>query len=314
MLNRRHIRIKVMQIIYAFKGTESDDLKIQERFLLKSMDSMYDLYLLLMSLMVEVNKKAVVHLEKSQKKHLATAADINPNKKFVRNEVLKQLRQNVPFKDKLEAKNINNWDLDDEYVEIIFRELLASDVYKNYMNTELTSYEEDRQFVSDFFKKIVAPNEKLHDYLEDKNITWMDDLPVVNTSIAKMIRKVKPDSSNYYFVPKLFKDVEDKEFAVELLKKTLLNSVAFTKEIEEKTQNWDKDRIANIDLVLLKMAICEFSKFPSIPTKVTINEYLEIAKEYSTPKSSVFINGILDKIVKEYELNGTLNKSARGMM
>lgn len=314
MLNRRHIRIKVMQIVYAFKGSESDDLKVLERFLLKSMDSMYDLYLLLLSLMVEVNYKASDYLEKSKKKHLATQEEINPNRKFVKNEVLKLIRQNVHVKEQLEKRKLNNWKLDDEYVDIIFRELLSSDSYKSYMSNELSSFDEDKQFLIDFFKKVVAPNEKLHEYLEDKNITWMDDLPVVNTAIAKLLRKIKPEPSTYYFTPKLFKDNEDKEYAIDLLKKTILNSTAFSTEIEGKTQNWDKDRIANIDFVLLKMAICEFTRFPSIPTKVTINEYLEIAKEYSTPKSSVFINGILDKLVKEYELKGTLNKSARGLM
>ena len=314
MLNRRHIRIKVMQIVYAFRGSESDDLRIQERGLLKSMDSMYDLYLLLMSLIVEVNHRALDYLEKSQKKHLATKEEINPNKKFIKNEVLKLLRQNTHFKEQLEKRKIDNWKLDGEYVDIIFRDLLASDIYKSYMSNELSSFDEDKQFVLDFFKKIIAPNEKLHEYLEDKNITWIDDLAVVNTAIAKLLRKIKQEPSSYYFVPKLIKDAEDKEFALDLLKKTILNSTLFSKEVEEKTQNWDKDRIANIDFVLLKMAICEFQKFPSIPTKVSINEYLEIAKEYSTPKSSVFINGILDKIVKEYELKGTLNKSARGMM
>ena len=314
MLNRRHIRIKVMQIVYAFKGSESDDLKVQERFLLRSMDSMYNLYLLLMSLMVEVNYKALDYLEKSQKKHLATQEEINPIKKFLNNAVLKLLRQSVHFKEQLEKRNVDNWKLDGEYVDIIFKQLINSDIYKHYMSNKLSSFNEDKQFIINFFKEIIAPNDKLFEYLEDKNITWTDDLPFVNTAIVKLLTKLKPEPSTYYFTPKLFKDQEDKEFAIDLLNKTILNSTLFSKEVEGKTQNWDKDRIANIDFVLLKMGICVFTKFPSIPTKVTINEYLEIAKEYSTPKSSVFINGILDKLVKEYELKGTLNKSARGLM
>ncbi|MBT8260193.1 MAG: transcription antitermination protein NusB, partial [Bacteroidia bacterium] len=224
------------------------------------------------------------------------------------------LRLNVHFKERLEKRNIDNWKLDNEYVDVIFKELIASDLYKNHMSNTISSFSEDKQFVIDFFKQIVAPNDKLYEYFEDKNITWLDDLPVVNTAIVKLFKKLKPEPSVYYFVPRLFKDLDDKTFAVDLLAKTILNSSAFSKEVEGKTQNWDKDRIANIDFVLLKMAICEFTRFPSIPTKVSINEYLEIAKEYSTPKSSVFINGILDNIVKEYELKGTLNKSARGMM
>ena len=150
--------------------------------------------------------------------------------------------------------------------------------------------------------------------MEDRNLTWLDDLPTVNTTILKLLRKAKVNASENYFTPKLYKDSEDKQFAIDLLKKTLLNRTAIGKEIEQKTKNWDPDRIANVDYVLLQMAICELKNFPSIPVKVTINEYLEISKEYSTPKSSIFINGILDKLVKEYEASGELKKVGRGLM
>ena len=314
MLNRRHIRIKVMQIAYAFDGNESDDLKVQERFLMKSMNSMYDLYLLLLTLLFEVQKKSEDYIQKSQKKHLATTEDKNPNKKFVNNEVIALIKNNDAIKQLLENRKLNNWQTDDEYVEILFRELINSELYKSYMSSRVSTFHEDKEFVIDFFREIIAPNEKLHDYLEDKNITWMDDLAVVNTAIVKLLRKVRPSIPDAFFTPQLIRDKEDEEFAVELLTKTILNTTKFSKEVDEKTKNWDKDRIANIDFVLLRMAICEFQKFPSIPVKVTINEYLEIAKEYSTPKSSVFINGVLDKLVKEYDANGTLNKAGRGLM
>ena len=314
MLNRRHIRVKVMQVIYAFKRNESDDLKKDERFLLQSIDNMYNLYLLILSLIVEVRDQAEAYLIKSQQKHLATSEDKNPNNKFINNEVLIHLKNNTLLQKELEKRKIANWQLDNEYVEIIFKLLLKSDLYKGYMSNKLSSFQEDKNFVIDFFKSIIAPNEKLYDYLEDKNITWLDDLPVVNTTIVKLLRKMKPNCTEEHFLPKLFKDIEDKDFAIKLLQKTILNSNAFSEEVGVKTTNWDKDRIANIDFVLLKMAICEFQKFSSIPTKVTINEYLEIAKEYSTPKSSVFINGVLDKIVKEYEVKGTLNKVGRGLL
>jgi len=313
MLNRRHIRVKVMQTIYALKRNESDDFEKDERFLLKSLDDMYNLYLLLLSLLIEVQKQAEQYLIKSQQKHLATSEDKNPNNKFINNQVLTHLKNNLTFKQELENRRINNWELDNEYVEIIFKMLLESKLYKDYMSNTNLSFHEDKTFLIEFFKTIIAPSEKLYAYLEDKNITWLDDLPVVNTTIVKLLRKMKPNASESYFLPKLFKNIEDKDFAKELLKKTVLNSNTFSEEIESKTTNWDKDRIAIIDFVLLQMAICEFQKFSSIPIKVTINEYLEIAKEYSTPKSSVFINGVLDKIVKEYEVKGKLNKEGRGL-
>ena len=314
MLNRRHIRIKVMQIIYSFKGTESDDLMRYDRFLLKSIDSMFDLYFVLMSLMIEVHKQAESFIDKSQQKHLATKEDKNPNRKFLNNEVLLQLKTNETLVDIIKDRSLNFWELDNEYVDLIFKTLLNSDLYKDYMSTKTSTFKEDKDFVVDFFKEIIAPNDKLYDYLEDKNITWVDDLPVVNTALVKLLRKNKLNVSNQYFIPTLLKDDEDKDFALALLKKTILNLSLYSEEIENKTQNWDKDRIANIDFVLLQMAICEFQKFPSIPVKVTINEYIEIAKEYSTPKSSIFINGVLDKIVKEYTEKRILNKVGRGLM
>ncbi|WP_445955151.1 transcription antitermination factor NusB [Yeosuana sp.] len=314
MLNRRHIRVKVMQTIYAFKGSESDDFSKNQKFLLFSIDNMYNLYLLLISLFLEVQKKAEDHLQKKQKAHLATQEDKNPNKKFVNNQLLMMLQESIPLKNQLEIYKVNNWELDTEYVEIIFKAIISSDLYKDYMKTRVSDFKEDKEFLVDIFKDVIAPNDKLYEYIEDKNLTWLDDLPTVNTTILKLLRKVKVSSPDTHFIPKLYKDQEDKQFAIDLFKKTVLNQTVLNNEIEQKTQNWDSDRIANVDFVLLQMAICELHNFPSIPVKVTINEYLEIAKEYSTPKSSIFINGILDKLVKEYEIDGKHSKIGRGLM
>lgn len=314
MLNRRHIRVKVMQTMYAFRGSESDDLTKDQKFLLFSIDNMYNLYLLLMSLLIEVQKRAESDLQKKRNKHLATTEDKNPNKKFVNNQILKLFKENILLKEQLEVKKITNWELDDEYVDIIFKDIISSDLYADYMKTRVSDFKEDKDFIVDVFKDIIAPNDKLYDYMEDKNLTWLDDLPTVNTTILKLLRKVKASAPENYFTPKLYKDLDDKQFAIDLFKKTLLNRTAINEEIDKKTKNWDSDRIANVDYVLLQMAICELKNFPSIPVKVTINEYLEISKEYSTPKSSIFINGILDKLVKEYEVHGTLNKVGRGLM
>jgi N utilization substance protein B len=314
MLNRRHIRIKVMQALYASQGSESDDIRVNEKFLLQSLNSMYDLYIAQLSLLLELQKKAEDHLEKSQKKHLATKDEKNPNLKFVNNEVLQLLKNNEALDDVLDNQKVNLWYLDFEYVDILFKALLESDLYKEYMSTKTSTFHEDKLFVIDIFTEIIAPNDKLYDFFEDKRLTWLDDLPVVNTTILKLLKKVKPKSTGKFFTPELFKDLEDRDFGVELLKKTILNQALFMEAIFNKTKNWDADRITLIDRVLMQMAICEFNKFPSIPVKVTINEYLEIAKEYSTPKSSNFINGILDKIVKEYKAEDKLNKIGRGLL
>jgi len=314
MLNRRHIRIKVMQTVYAFNGTESDNLKKDERFLLDSLENMYDLYLVMLSLLIEIQKRAEDHQQKTQQKLLATQEEKNPNQKFIDNQVLKALRANTLLETEIEGRKLNYWYLDFEYVEILFKEILESKLYQNYMASQTSSFEEDRRLIVDLFTDVIAPNEKIFEYFEDKQLTWIDDLPVVNTSVLKLLKKLKSSSPETHFTPELFKDLDDKEFAIDLFRKTILNLSKYGEEIAEKTTNWDAERIASIDGVLLKMAICEFQKFSSIPVKVTMNEYLEISKEYSTPKSSIFINGILDKIVKEYTVKGTLNKMGRGLM
>ena len=183
-----------MQIIYAFKGNESDDLKKDERFLLKSMENMYNLYLLMFSLLIEVQAKAEDYLAKSQKKHLATTEEKNPNRKFINNELLLLLKNNTLLQEELETRKVSNWQFDDEYVEVIFRALIESELYKDYMATKMSTFKEDKAFVIDMYKDIIAPNEKLYDYLEDKNITWLDDLPVINT--GKSSRGINRMASN----------------------------------------------------------------------------------------------------------------------
>ncbi|WP_342871888.1 transcription antitermination factor NusB [Psychroserpens sp. AS72] len=303
-----------MQTLYASTEGESDNVKVNEKFLLRSLDSMYDLFIAQLSLLIEVHKKSKDILDKTQNKLLPSKEDKNPNSKFVNNEVLTLLSSNEVLLELIENQKENLWYLDFEYVDVIFKSILKSDIYKDYMSTKTSTFKEDKAFIIDLFTEVVAPNDKLYDFFEDKRITWLDDLPVVNTAILKILKKVKVSSEGKFFTPKLYKDLEDRDFGVELLKKTMLNQTKFSEEIGSKTKNWDAERITQIDTVLMQMAICEFQKFPSIPVKVTINEYLEIAKEYSTPKSSNFINGILDKIVKGYTADGNLNKIGRGLM
>lgn len=312
MLTRRHIRVKVMQSLYAYSQSENNNLNTEEKFLLKSMDEMYDLYLLMLDLFVEIKDYAEGYLEKSQQKHLPSEEEVDPNRKFVKNELIALLEKNEALNSALEIRKLNNWKNDDEYVAILWSEIRRSELFERYMSTRTSTFKEDKEFVIAIFKEVIAPNEKLYDYLEDKKITWIDDLPLVNTAIVKMLQKAAPGKEQA--LTRLFKSSDDKEFAVEMLRKTLLNDESLAGEMEGRTPNWDKERIADIDTILIKMGICEFIKFPSIPVKVTINEYLEIAKEYSTPKSSIFINGILDKISKEYRESGKLNKIGRGLM
>ena len=313
MLTRRHIRVKVMQSLYAYSQSQNNNLKAEEKFLLKSMDGMYDLYLLMLDLMVEVKDHAARILEKSKEKHLATEEDINPNSKFINNAVITLLENNENLQLELETRKLNNWRNDDEYVSILWEELKESELYHQYMSSRESDFKEDRDFTVSFFREIIAPNEQLYEYLEDRKLTWVDDFPLVNTAIVKMLKKLKQNGTGQS-ISRMYRNKEDEEFGVNLFRRTLLNDEMLATEMEGKTPNWDKERIADLDTVLIKMAICEFLKFPSIPVKVTINEYLEVAKEYSTPKSSIFINGVLDKLSKDYQENGRLNKLGRGLM
>jgi N utilization substance protein B len=303
-----------MQSLYANVGGESEDFGKDQKFLLQSINSMYDLYLLLISIFIEVRKKGINQIEKQKQKHLATKEDKNPNTKFVDNEILKSISNNVLILEKIKQQKTIDWDLDSEYIDIIFKAIVSSNAYKNFMKTRMSNFQQDKEFIITIFKDVIAPNDKLYDYIEDKNLTWSDDLPTINTTILKLLQKLRPNPSKTYFLPQLYRDEDDLKFATDLFTKTLLNQNALNEEIRRKTVNWDSERIASVDLTLIQMAICELQHFSSIPIKVTINEYLEIAKEYSTPKSSIFINGILDKLVKEYEADGKLNKVGRGLL
>lgn len=313
MLSRRHIRVKVMQSIYAIHQHKLDDLAREEKFLFYSIESIQDLYLLLFSTLIELRNKEEIYVSLSSKKHLATKEEKNPNLKFISNEVFLLLGEQTSLSKAIETRKINNWKLNDDLILQLLEDIKKSEVYINYMNDKSKSFENDLQFVVDLFVKVIAPNERLYDYLEDNKLTWLDDYALVNTFISKQLKKLR-NTSSLIVVPHVYKDEDDKDFAKQLFVKTLLNENELAQEYVNKTPNWDSERIAEIDTILLKMAICELLKFPSIPVNVTINEYLEIAKEYSTPKSSIFINGILDNLVKDYKEENKLNKSGRGLL
>lgn len=313
MVNRRHIRSKVLQAIYAMTQNQSDQLDVYEKYLFNSLENIRELYLLMLSSLVELQKVEAEFLEVSAKKHLATPEERNPNKKFINNSVFQILCNSETLNNWLEELHINQFNVNDHYIKTLLQKIKSSDLYKEYMCNGVNNFEEDKEFAIKLFTDFIAPNEKIYEFLEDYKISWIDDIPVVNTAILKQLEGLK-DASSYFKLNKVFKDDEDKDFAKQLFRKTALNAEVFVKEYEDKTRNWELDRIAEIDTIILNLGVCELQKFPSIPVKVTINEYLELAKEYSTPKSSIFINGILDALVKEYRLENKLNKIGRGLI
>lgn len=314
MLTRRHIRVKVMQSVYALQQSQNQNLDTEIKFLQKSIGQMQQLYLLLMALFKEIHSEASKQIDIAQKKYLATAEEKNPNRKFINNKILCLINEDEALEQAIEEAAMNRWNIDSEYVKIIYRRIIESQLYTEYMKAEKNNLEKDKDFIIALFKHVIAQDEKLYEYIEDFNLTWTDDLPIVNTYILKLLKKVEVPLRNNFFLVQMYKNEDDKLFATDLLKKVTLNDQKWQQYINEKTPNWDKDRIAVIDGIILKMAICEFLRFPSIPIKVTLNEYLEIAKEYSTDKSSIFINGILDTLAKEFREKNELNKTGRGLM
>lgn len=302
-----------MQSIYAMHQHQSDNLDKEEKFLFQSIENTQNLYLLLLSALIEIKKKEEEYIDLASKKHLATKEERNPNLKFINNKVLVLLTESEALETALDDNNINNWKLNDDIILGLIDTIKESELYQNYMQKPVGSFEDDKNFIVDLYTEVIAPSDRLYDYLEDYKLTWVDDLPGINTLIVKQIKQLKGENDTL-IVPKVYKDEDDKDFVKNLFRKTVLNELELSKEYIDKTPNWDVERIAEIDTIILKMAICELLKFPSIPSKVTINEYLEIAKEYSTPKSSIFINGILDNLVKEFTQDGKLKKSGRGLL
>ena len=302
-----------MQSIYSMHQHQSDNLDKEEKFIFQSIENTQNLYLLLLSALIEIKKKEEEYIDLASKKHLATKEERNPNLKFVNNKILVLLAESEALETALDDNTINNWKLNDDIILSLIESIKESELYQDYMSSSKNSFEDDKNFIVNLYTEVIAPSERLYDYLEDYKLTWVDDLPGINTLIVKQLKQFKSENDTL-IVPKVYKDSDDKEFVKNLFRKTVLNEVELSKEYIDKTPNWDVERIAEIDTIILKMAICELLKFPSIPTKVTINEYLEIAKEYSTPKSSIFINGILDNLVKEFDRDGKLNKAGRGLL
>ena len=312
MINRRHIRIKVMQSVYAMLHSKSDNLQKEEKFLYHSIDKMYELYVSMLQLMVEVRNMERNHIKIASQKFLATPEELKPNTKFINNKVLLELESSPSITKFVEDYKVDRWETDSEFVNEIWKQVKESALYKKYMASEKNSFKKDKDFIIELYKEIIAPNEKLADYFEGEQISWTDDLPFVNTWVVKSLSKLK--ENHPFNLGNLYKDSDDKKFVVDLFRKVLLNHEKFEADIAEVTPNWDAERIADLDMILLKMAICEFLYFPSIPTRVTINEYIEISKDYSTSKSSFFINGVLDKLLKKYTESKRLNKVGRGLL
>ncbi len=312
MLTRRHLRIKVMQAVFAFQRQRPDELKDLEKFLNSSMTQTFVLFLYMVQLLVEIHELAEQKYKLAQDRFTGSDAVKNPSRALIENKVLVELAKSPAIKEALRKRKLDPWHLDSAYVEGLYDRIVNSKEFVVYASVESSSIKKDQAFISTIFAEIIAPSDVLMDFLEDENITWTDDYPLVNTEMIKFIRKVKVDKE--IKLPELVKEPDDIKFAMDLFRRTVLNHDSLWGQIEGKTPNWDSERIAQIDSVLIMMAQCEFLYFPSIPVKASLNEYLEISKDYSSPKSSVFINGILDNLLKQFQKEDKINKIGRGTL
>lgn len=315
MLNRRYLRVKVLQALYIFFINGGRDIKEVEKEMFQSIDRIYDLYLYMLCLIVEIRDMANSRIKESLKKKLPTEEDLNPNTKFVDNLVIAQIAQNLPFQKIIEEKKIN-WQQEQELVSKIFKHVRETALYKSYMRNPVSEYSTDKQFIGQLFMQHIAEFELLHDTLEEKSIYWLDDLTLVCINVAKTLQSFRQNNSNKLsMLFSLYKnEIDDRKFVKELLTKTVENNKEYEALIAEKTKNWELDRIAVVDVILMKMTLCEFEHFKTIPVKVSLNEYIELSKSYSTPKSKIFINGVLDKLAADMKHSGKIAKTGRGLI
>ena len=299
MINRRHIRIKVMQSIYATLHGENKNLRSQEILLRQSIQSTLDLYVVMLNVFCYLQKVATQIINASKRKYLATEEDLNPNLRFVKHFFFKKLNQSPSFKEYIQERKLEYWNLETLYIERILRAVQSSEIYRDYVQKNATSFEEDTKFLIQIYTEFIAPDKHLADFFEEKNINWTDDIAFVNTKIVQLLEGLSPHKPIQ--IPTLYKSESDAHFALELFRKTFLHHREFEKDIAKITSNWSMDRIAYLDLILIKMGMVELRYFSSIPVRVTLNEYIEISKEYATQKSAMFVNGILDKLSKSSE-------------
>lgn len=307
MINRVLLRIKIVQILYSYYKSDSKSLPVAEKELFHSIEKTYDLYYHLLQLSIEITRFAADRIETKRNKLRPTDEDLNPNTRFIDNAFVAQLSTNIQFNEYLKAHKLS-WVNDSEIIKVLFDEIIKSDFYIEYMNAPKADYAADKDIWRKIFKKIVLQSEAVDDSIQDQNIYWTDDIEMVVSFIIKTIKRFDEAKGAEQVLLPMFKDEEDSEFASKLLRSVLTKGPALREMIDVNTKNWELDRIAFMDIVIMEVALSELLEFPTIPVNVTLNEYIEIAKNYSTDKSGTFINGVLDNIVGQLKKENKLIK------
>ncbi|NAW51281.1 antitermination protein NusB [Elizabethkingia argentiflava] len=297
MVGRRQLREKIVQTLYANQqNPKSVDIVL--RNMMKEINKIYDLYVYELNFLVALHQLAEEQIEIGKRKYIKSEEEINPNLKFVENKILLQILHNTDRIDYTSSNRQLNWDTDDELVVKTYQRIKSGKRYKDYMASSENNFEQDQKFIGKLFLRYIAENEDLHDFFESREITWADNLHIANSLIQKTIGFMKPDIESHTLI-RIIKNYEDESFAKTLLAQTALNWERNENKLEERLQNWDLERISLMDKVILITALSEMDEFKLTPSSIIINEYIEIAKIFSSEKSNIFINGILDKYAKD---------------
>jgi len=319
MLSRRQLRIKALQALYAFIQSVNDQLDHGEKEMLRSLEKLYEIYIYQLSFLIEIVDFSRKRSEENKKKFFPTEEDLNPNTRFIDNRFYIQLANNRDLLKHIDKYKIN-WVDQEDMIRKLMAQIRESKDYTDYLNKPQNSYNDDKDIFIKIIKKHLSRSEILQFFYEEKNIYWYDDFHTANLLAIKTIKGYDSSWDESHLLPIMFgKDIEgskneDKEFIINLFRKTILKSSKYEELIDKKVKNWEMDRIAVMDILIIKMALVELLEFPSIPIKVTLNEYIELAKLYSTPKSKIFVNGILDKLIGDLKDQKKIKKTGRGLL
>ncbi len=313
MISRRLLRIKALMALYAFNRRDDDNVSIAEKELIFSIEKTYELYHYLLLLVLEVADMASGKIDLALQKRMPTEEDLNPKRRFIDNQLIAQLRKNKSFNSYIAARKLS-WINYPHIPRLLYNKMIAWDKYDEYMSSEVHGYSADKKFIINLITKLFAESEDLESNFEEQSIYWNDDTEYVIIMIEKTLKKFKPESGDNALMMPLFKNKEDEDFVRILFRKAILNTSRYSELIDKNTTNWEVERIALMDILVMQLAITEIIEFQEIPVKVTLNEYIEIAKYYCTSKSSTFVNGILDNIVKEIKEKGLYRKTGKGLI
>lgn len=313
MVNRRLLRIKIVQVLYSHAKAEGKTLNSAEKELFFSLEKTHELYYYFLLLAADLTDYSRRKIEQNKAKKLPSETDLNPNTRFIDNRVIAQMESCVQYQKFLNEHKLS-WINYPELIRNIFNLIAESNIYKEYMENPVDSYEEDKRLWVRIFKKIIAENEDLGNVLEEISIYWNDDAELILSMVQKTFKRFDESKGEDQPLMPLFKDEDDRGYASTLFRDAVLNKAKYHELIHNAAKNWDVERLAFMDILIMEVAIAEAINFPNVPIKVSLNEFIEIAKFYSTEKSGVFVNGVLDKIFTDLKKEGIINKSGRGLL